>query len=83
MGDSGDTVVPAFSFHLGVPPAGDVSVRVTQVSSHVEQLTCPLRVRTAAKTGPRYPGRVEGFTHAFWRGVKCNGPDRLSRASVV
>jgi|WetSurMetagenome_2_1015567.scaffolds.fasta_scaffold00656_13 hypothetical protein len=56
LGDDGEPVVPAVSLQFGVPPTGAVSVRVTRVSSHVEQLRSPLRLRHAPKTGPRYPG---------------------------
>jgi hypothetical protein len=77
LGENGEAIVPAFSLHVGVPARGAISVRMGQVSSHVEPLRSPLRVRNAPKTGPRFPGLhfsgpwISDVTYAQFGRMRC------------
>ncbi len=56
LGDSGQPVIPAFSFLVGVPPQGTAAVQVTPISTRAYSLKNVLRLQKTNPRSVRYPG---------------------------
>ena len=56
LGDSGQPIVQAYSFLVGVPPLGKAVLRVTPISTRTYSLKNSLRLRKTGSRTIRYPG---------------------------
>ena len=56
LGDSGQPIIHAFSFLVGVPPQGKAVLRVTPISTHMYSLKNNLTIRKADRRITRYSG---------------------------
>jgi len=58
LGEDHQTIIPAYSFCVGVPPVGEAVMSFSASAMHTTVLSDPLAMRIAKTTAKRYPNLV-------------------------